>query len=103
MREADVSLMRRCGAEEVPCIPGQRTVSREGAAMSARWMDKRLLVLLLPLALPGCVDLGIHDAASLLVPTFRRSEIVGIVAGFGITLPVYRTCSPCSSGVRARA
>jgi MtN3 and saliva related transmembrane protein len=28
---------------------------------------------------------AIHDAASLLVPGFQRSEIVGLVAGFGTT------------------
>jgi uncharacterized protein with PQ loop repeat len=43
--------------------------------------------VLLPsaLALAGCASLGIHDTQSLLVPSFRRSEIVGFVAGFGTT------------------
>ena len=35
-------------------------------------------------ALSGC-DLVPHDTQSLLVPTLQRSEIVGIVAGFGTT------------------
>jgi len=35
--------------------------------------------------LQGCPSLGIHDTASLLVPTVNRSEIVGLVAGFGTT------------------
>lgn len=29
--------------------------------------------------------MNIHDTTSLLVPTFKRSEIVGMVAGFGTT------------------
>ena len=35
--------------------------------------------------LTGCESLGVHDTASLLAPTFQRSEIIGIVAGFGTT------------------
>ena len=37
------------------------------------------------IALPGCADLAVRDTASLLAPTLQRSEIVGIVAGFGTT------------------
>jgi len=42
------------------------------------------IVLLLLLALPGC-DLLLKDAPSLLSPAFKRSEVVGLVAGFGTT------------------
>ena len=35
--------------------------------------------------LQACESLGIHDTASLLVPTMKRSEIVGLLAGFGTT------------------
>jgi uncharacterized protein with PQ loop repeat len=42
-----------------------------------------LLLSVLPLC--GCEDLVIRDTSSLLVPGFRRSEIVGLVAGFGTT------------------
>ena len=43
-------------------------------------------VLLLSLmVLSGCQDLVPHDTQSLLVPSLRRSEIVGLVAGFGTT------------------
>jgi MtN3 and saliva related transmembrane protein len=35
--------------------------------------------------LAGCERLGIKDTSSLLVPTFSRSEVVGVVAGFGTT------------------
>jgi uncharacterized protein with PQ loop repeat len=35
--------------------------------------------------LSGCESLGIQDTASLLAPTFQRSEIIGILAGFGTT------------------
>lgn len=37
------------------------------------------------LVLAGCQDLGIQDTASLFVPSLQRSEIVGLVAGFGTT------------------
>jgi MtN3 and saliva related transmembrane protein len=35
--------------------------------------------------LAGCVELGIQDTESLFFPGFRRSEVVGFVAGFGTT------------------
>ncbi|MGH7252103.1 MAG: SemiSWEET family sugar transporter [Nitrospiraceae bacterium] len=35
--------------------------------------------------LAGCGELAIQDPASLLLPSFRRSEIVGFVAGLGTT------------------
>jgi uncharacterized protein with PQ loop repeat len=35
--------------------------------------------------LAGCGELAIPDTASLLFPSFQRSEVVGIVAGFGTT------------------
>jgi uncharacterized protein with PQ loop repeat len=35
--------------------------------------------------LSGCDDLIPQDTASLLVPQFQRSEVVGILAGFGTT------------------
>jgi uncharacterized protein with PQ loop repeat len=37
------------------------------------------------LALAGCDALDIHDTDSLLVPTLKRSELVGLVAGLGTT------------------
>ena len=37
------------------------------------------------LVLGGCADLAIQDPQSLLVPTFKRSEIIGFLAGFGTT------------------
>jgi MtN3 and saliva related transmembrane protein len=33
----------------------------------------------------GCENLGIKDPQSLLIPSFKRSEILGFVAGFGTT------------------
>ena len=33
----------------------------------------------------GCEDLIIHDTASLIAPRLHRSEVVGLVAGFGTT------------------
>lgn len=45
------------------------------------------LGILLPgvIALQACENLGIHDTQSLLVPSMQRSEVWGIVAGFGTT------------------
>src|SRR5580765_7679641 len=37
------------------------------------------------LVLAGCDALDIHDTDSLLVPTLKRSEVVGLVAGLGTT------------------
>jgi len=37
------------------------------------------------IALCGCDDLVPRDVKSLLVPRFQRSEILGLVAGFGTT------------------
>jgi|SRR3954454_13139100 len=45
----------------------------------------RGVVLLSVILLCGCEDLAIRDAQSLLVPRLQRSELVGIVAGFGTT------------------
>jgi MtN3 and saliva related transmembrane protein len=33
----------------------------------------------------GCAGLAVHDTASLLIPRFQRSEVLGFVAGFGTT------------------
>lgn len=49
---------------------------------------KRLLLFCFSfcvMILAGCEELGIHDTESLLLPRFRRSEVVGFVAGLGTT------------------
>lgn len=43
------------------------------------------LLFLAVITLSGCEGLVPHDTASLLVPRFQRSEILGFVAGFGTT------------------
>jgi MtN3 and saliva related transmembrane protein len=43
------------------------------------------VLLLSVLTLYGCEDLMIRDTSSLLIPRFHRSEILGLVAGFGTT------------------
>jgi uncharacterized protein with PQ loop repeat len=55
--------------------------------MTKGWFNKLPLGVLLPgaIALQGCESLGVHDTASLIAPTLQRSEIVGLVAGFGTT------------------
>jgi MtN3 and saliva related transmembrane protein len=45
----------------------------------------RGVVLLSVVMLCGCEDLEIRDTASLLLPRLQRSEIMGLVAGFGTT------------------
>ena len=37
------------------------------------------------MVLTGCGELAIPDTASLLIPHLQRSEVVGIIAGFGTT------------------
>ncbi len=55
--------------------------------MSKTLSDKLALapLLLSTIVLQGCESLGIHDTASLVAPSFQRSEIVGFVAGLGTT------------------
>ena len=45
----------------------------------------RWLVLLGVIIICGCEELVPKDTASLLIPRFQRSEILGLVAGFGTT------------------
>ena len=45
----------------------------------------RWVVLLSVILICGCEGLTIQDTASLLSPKFQRSEILGLVAGFGTT------------------
>ncbi|HEY6359814.1 MAG TPA: SemiSWEET family transporter [Vicinamibacterales bacterium] len=44
-----------------------------------------VLLLFSVIALPACEELVVRDTQSLLAPRLHRSEIVGIVAGFGTT------------------
>lgn len=37
------------------------------------------------IVLAGCGELAIQDTDSLLLPIFRRSEVIGFLAGFGTT------------------
>ena len=55
--------------------------------MNGRRLAKLALVVLslLLLATSGCQDLVPHDTRSLLAPRFQRSEIIGLLAGFGTT------------------
>jgi MtN3 and saliva related transmembrane protein len=41
------------------------------------------------LTLTGCEDLVIRDVSSLFIPRFQRSEIVGLIAGFGTTFAAF--------------
>ena len=46
---------------------------------------KQVVVPLVLITLSACEDLVPRDTKSLLLPRFQRSEIVGLVAGFGTT------------------
>jgi len=52
-----------------------------------RRLKSLTLVIFLPslIVLSGCEGLIPHDTKSLLVPGLQRSEVVGVVAGFGTT------------------
>ncbi len=43
------------------------------------------LLLLALIMLWGCEGVVVHDTSSLLLPRFQRSEVIGLVAGFGTT------------------
>ena len=43
------------------------------------------LLVLCATGLPGCERLGVRDTSSLLIPTLKRSEIIGFLAGLGTT------------------
>ena len=67
------------------------TMTRAGAKgsneLDKTWSDRLPWGVLLPgvIALLGCQSLGIQDTESLISPSMQRSEIVGLVAGFGTT------------------
>ena len=48
-------------------------------------IDRAVLGLMIGVAVSGCESLGVHDTQSLLVPSMTRSEVFGLVAGFGTT------------------
>ena len=54
--------------------------------MHRNWFDRLPLGVLLPsvIVLQGCEEL-VRDTQSLLVPSMQRSEVFGLVAGFGTT------------------
>jgi uncharacterized protein with PQ loop repeat len=58
-----------------------------GGTMNDRWLNNLPLRLLLPsvIVLQGCERFGIRDTASLIAPTMHKSEVIGLVAGFGTT------------------
>jgi uncharacterized protein with PQ loop repeat len=43
------------------------------------------VLVLSAVMLCGCEGLAVHDTSSLLIPRFQRSEVLGLVAGFGTT------------------
>jgi MtN3 and saliva related transmembrane protein len=59
----------------------------ESRKVSMDRCNKVLLIVALPslVALCGCQDLAVHDTQSLLDPYLKRSEVLGLVAGFGTT------------------
>jgi MtN3 and saliva related transmembrane protein len=55
-------------------------LERVGIDRRIRWLG-----LLSVIIIYGCQGLAVENPASLLVPTLKRSEILGMVAGFGTT------------------
>jgi MtN3 and saliva related transmembrane protein len=55
--------------------------------MTKNRVDRLRIGAFLPsmIVLQGCESLGVHDTESLLLPALQRSEVVGLVAGFGTT------------------
>jgi uncharacterized protein with PQ loop repeat len=51
----------------------------------ARRLATCAALLFSAIAIAGCERLAIHDASSLLLAGFQRSEVFGFVAGFGTT------------------
>jgi uncharacterized protein with PQ loop repeat len=53
----------------------------------SRCVDRVLcgLAVLSAVLLCGCQGSAVQDSASLLIPSLRRSEVIGFVAGFGTT------------------
>jgi uncharacterized protein with PQ loop repeat len=46
---------------------------------------REILWLSVSVVCGGCEGLAVHDTSSLFVPELKRSEVVGLVAGFGTT------------------
>ena len=72
------------------CAADSPSSSHKAVLAPAMGFDKVLrilqfLLILSVLAVCGCEDLMVRDTSSLLVSGFQRSEVVGIVAGFGTT------------------
>ena len=61
------------------------------------------VLVLSVIALTGCQDLVPHDTQSLLDPNLKRSEILGLVAGFGTTFAALPDLSQCSGVGQAQA
>jgi uncharacterized protein with PQ loop repeat len=54
-----------------------------------RLVSRLGFLLLCSLVLAACEGLAVQDTQSLLVPRLQRSELVGIVAGFGTTFAAF--------------
>ena len=68
---------------------GQRPKRTRGPAASVRLVCRLGLLALGGLVLTACEGLGVQDTQSLLIPSFQRSELVGLVAGFGTTFAAF--------------
>ena len=78
MRRFRDGMISRTGVKDtIPTQASHRLVPTNGATTLA-------LLLTAAVALGGCAELA-RDAQSLLIPTFQRSEIIGLVAGVGTT------------------
>ncbi len=71
-RERHGAIVMRRSCNNVMNVDSVRRITR-----GVVWLSMTLLW--------GCEGLVVHDTASLLVPRFQRSEVLGFVAGFGTT------------------
>jgi uncharacterized protein with PQ loop repeat len=54
-----------------------------------RLLSRLGLLISCSVAIAACEGLGVQDTQSLLIPRLQRSELVGIVAGFGTTFAAF--------------
>jgi uncharacterized protein with PQ loop repeat len=69
----------------VPSRDESHSIKMEGPMEPRRVIYYLVILFLSLITLCGCQDLVPHDTPSLLDPKFHRSDVIGIVAGFGTT------------------
>jgi len=68
-----------------PNAARRHPIYRQGPGVSRHYRVALVVAVPIVVALCGCEGMVPHDTQSLLIPSFKRSEILGLVAGFGTT------------------